>query len=191
MSLKKDEVEAATAKRMAIVDQLLELLTGPAISSKELGRLRFVSVVFGIAPVIKELCNASSVEGRCELALAAALCALNVALDDTPPQPSERQLERKERREASKQFEATVTRAKSAANAEDAQVENKEGSANAEDADKEPVKSPSIYNRPRAELSPEELERVRKMTAERQARYRAKLKASNGAKATRSRQGNA
>lgn len=105
----KEEIAAATAKRMAIVDALLELLTGPEISSQEMARIRFVGDIFKITPVIQELCaSASSIQGRQELALAAALAALNVALDDTHPPPSKRVLEAREHREAGRIFKARL-----------------------------------------------------------------------------------
>ena len=70
---RSQEVAEASARRMAIVDELLNLLTSDAISTKELQRLRFVAEIFGITKVVAELCSSASTrEGRSELALAPA-----------------------------------------------------------------------------------------------------------------------
>lgn len=98
------------------------------------------------------------------MALSIALAALNAAVSDEPVQPTERQIERKQRREAAKQFEASLVGKSDA-----------DGGACVAEPEK-PVKTPSIHNRPRAELSPDDLERVRKSQRERQARWRAKAK---------------
>ncbi len=110
-----EEVLAATERRNEIVLALLEVLTGPVFTTKELQRLRYVSEIFAIAPVIKELCaSASTIEGRTELALAAAMCALNVAIDDKPPAPSQRVLERSERKEAEREWKQSLNSGKAA-----------------------------------------------------------------------------
>jgi hypothetical protein len=104
-----EEVLAATERRNEIINALLEVLTGPVFSTKELQRLRFVSEIFAIAPLIEELCaSASTIEGRTELALAAAMCALNITMDSDPPAPSQRVIERREAREAEKQFKESL-----------------------------------------------------------------------------------
>jgi hypothetical protein len=108
-----EEIAAATARRTEIINHLLEFLTGDAFSTKELQHFRFVGDIFSISAVIKELCaNSSTTEARTELALAAAMCALNIAIDDSPPPPSQRILdrreERRESRAAAKEFEQRV-----------------------------------------------------------------------------------
>jgi hypothetical protein len=113
------EVLAATARRTEITNALLELLTSDAISTKELQHYRFVGDIFSIAPVIQELCSGSStIEARTEKALACAMAALAIAIDDTPPAPTERQLarreERREAREAERAFKQSLAAGKGA-----------------------------------------------------------------------------
>jgi hypothetical protein len=92
-----EEIAAATARRNEIIDTLLEVLTSDAFTTKELQHFRLVSHLFSIDPVIQELCSGSStIEARTEKALACAMAALSIAMDDTPPPPTERQLERRE-----------------------------------------------------------------------------------------------
>ena len=114
------------------------------------------------------MAKASSLQGRQELAVTIALAGLNLAVSDEPVQPTERQIERRERREAAKQFEAALA-GKSDADG---------GACVAEPV--KPNKPPSIYNQRRSKLSPEDLERVRRLTNERMARYRAKVKGQEG-----------
>jgi hypothetical protein len=159
-----EEIRLSQERRDRIVNFLLEWLTGPDIDSQTLGHFRFIGEMFGINSKVKEMCRASSIQGRQELAVSIALAALNMAVSDEPVQPTERQIERRERREAAKQFEASL-----------AGESDAEGGACVAEPDK-PVKPPSIHNRPRAELSPDDLERVRKSQRERQARWRAKAK---------------
>ena len=107
------EVLAATARRTEITNALLELLTSDAMSTKELQHYRFIGDIFSIAPVIQELCSGSStIEARTEKALACAMAALTIAMDDTPPPPTERQLERREAqaeaRAAERQFKQSL-----------------------------------------------------------------------------------
>jgi hypothetical protein len=87
---------------------LLEWLTGPDIDSKTLGHFRFIGEMFGINSKVKEMCRASSIQGRQELAVSIALAALNMAVSDEPVQPTERQIERRERREAAKEFKQSL-----------------------------------------------------------------------------------
>lgn len=171
----KEELESAQARRLAIVDDLLELLTSDRISTKELQRLRLVSHCFAIEPVIQELCEGSgSIEARTEKALACAISALQIAIDSEPPPTPEWMLKRrkadKENREAEKEFKQKLSGLKSAGK------------------EPEPVKSPSrsIHNRPKGELTEAQREHVRKLTNARQARYRAKLKAKKAGNAPES-----
>ena len=161
----KEEIRLSQERRDGIINFLLDYLTGDQIDSKTLGHFRFIAEMFGITAKVKEMTKASSIQGREELALSIALASLNVAVSDEPVEPTVRQLERREAREASKQFEACL------AGKNDADG----GACGAEPV--KPVKPPSIHNRPRASLSPEQLERVRKASNERQARWRAKAKA--------------
>jgi hypothetical protein len=162
----KDEIRLSQERRDKIIDYLLEWLTGDQIDSKTLGHFRFIGTMFGLNAKVRDLVGrTSSVQGRQELCVSLALAALNVAVSDDPVQPTERQLERRERREAAKQFEASL-----------AGKSDADGGACVAEPDK-PPKPPSIHNRPRAELSPNDLERVRKSQRERQARWRAKAKA--------------
>lgn len=160
----KEEVQLSQERRDAILTFILEYFTGPEIDRKTIGHFAFLGEVFGLTGKVKEMVGkTSSIQGRQELCVSIALAALNLALDDSPPEPTAHQLERKERREAAKQWKETVAAAGKS---------------------KEPVrqvKSPSIYNQRRSKLSPEELERVRLLTNERMARYRAKLKAKKAA----------
>jgi hypothetical protein len=158
----KEEIQLSQDRRDGITNFLLEWLTGPDIDSRTLGHFRFIGEMFSITPKIKEMCRASSLQGRQELALSVAVSALPVAVSDEPVQPTDRQIERKERREADKEFKQRVASLKP---------------AGAGVVAAESVKSPSIFNKPRAELSPDQLGRVGKSRRERQARYRAKLKA--------------
>ena len=159
---RSEDVQAAAARRSEIVNSLLEFLCDN-FSAKELQHYRLISHLFSIEPVIKELCaDSSTIEARTEKALACAMCALTIAMDDTPPPPTERQLERREARLAAKEFEEKVAGLKSAGK---------------EPEPVSPVKPPSMHNKPRADLSPDDLERVRKSGRERQARWRAKTRA--------------
>jgi hypothetical protein len=160
----QDEVRLSQERRDGIINYLLEWLTGDQVDSKTLGHFRFIGEMFSITPKVREMCRASSPQGRQELALSIALAALNMAVSDEPVQPTERQIERWEYREAAKQFEPSLARKSDA-----------DGGACVGEPDKV-VKLPSIHNRPRAELSPDDLERVRKSQRERQARWRAKAK---------------
>jgi hypothetical protein len=158
MSATKEEIQLGRDRRDRIINFILEYFTGPEIDRKTLGHFRFIAEMFGITAKVKEMCGASSIQGRQELAVTIALAALNVAIDDSPPPPSERQLERRERREAAKQFEASLA----------GKIDADGGACVAE-----PDKS---VKPPRAELSRDDLERVRKSQRERQARWRAKAK---------------
>jgi hypothetical protein len=100
----------------------------------------------------------SSVQGRQELCVSLALAALNLAVSDEAVEATDRQLERRESRAAQKQFKAAIAAAKP----------DGAGVVAAES-----VKSPSIFNKPRAELSPEPVGTCTQITAG-QARYRAK-----------------
>jgi hypothetical protein len=107
------EIAAASARRTEIVNTLLEVLTSDAFTTKELQHFRIVSHLFSIDPVIQELCSGSStIEARTEKALACAMAALSIAMDDTPPTPSERVLkrreERREAREVDKAFKQSL-----------------------------------------------------------------------------------
>ena len=109
------------------------------------------------------MAKASSIQGRQELAVSIALAALNVAVSDQPVQPTDRQLERRERREAAKHFEASLAAGKPAADAEPETVK----------------KRPSIHNKRRSSLNPKQLRKVRASSRERQRRWRAKVRAGN------------
>jgi hypothetical protein len=101
-----EEALAATARRNEIVLQLLELLTSDSFTTKELQHYRFVGEIFQVNSVVREMCSsASSLEGRTELALSGALAALAIAIDDTPPAPTQRHAERKEARRESRDAE--------------------------------------------------------------------------------------
>jgi hypothetical protein len=154
------EIQLSQDRRDKILIFLLEYFTGNEVDSKTLGHFRFLGEVFGIGRKVKDMVRASSIQGRQELALTVALAALNVCLDDTPQEPTERIIEQRERREAGKQFEVSL-----------AGKSDGDGGACVAEPDKV-VKPPSIHNRARAELSPDELERVRQLTRKRQARWR-------------------
>jgi hypothetical protein len=104
----KDEIRLSQERRDGILTFILEYFTGDQIDSKTLGHFRFIAEMFGITAKVKEMCRASSLQGRQELALSIAVAALNVAVSDEPVEPTARQLERKERREAAKEFEQRV-----------------------------------------------------------------------------------
>jgi hypothetical protein len=160
-----EEIRLSQERRDRIVNFLLEWLTGPDIDRKTLGHFRFIGEMFGLTAKVKEMVGrTSSVQGRQELCVSLAIAALSLAVDDSPVELTERQLERRERREAAKQFEASLAGKRDA-----------DGGACVTEPDK-PPKPPSIHNRPRAELSPDDLERVRKSQRVRQARWRAKAK---------------
>jgi hypothetical protein len=112
----KEEIRLSQERRDGIINYLLEWLTGDQVDSKTLGHFRFLAEVFGITSKVKDMVKASSIQGRQELAVTVALAALNVALDDSPLQPTERQ----EARVAAKQFEQRVAVLKSAGVAGDA-----------------------------------------------------------------------
>ena len=164
----KEEIQLSQDRRDRIINYLLEWLTGPDIDSKTFGHFRFIGEMFGITGKVAEMTKASSVEGRQELAISIALAALNLAVSDEPVEPSEGQIERRECRERAKQFEASLAGKSDAA-----------GGVCVAEA----VKPPSIHNRPRASLSPAQLERTRKSQRERQARWRAKVRAASQATA--------
>jgi hypothetical protein len=98
MSATKEEIQLSQDRRDRIINYLLEWLTGDQIDSKTLGHFRFIAEMFGITAKVKEMCRASSLQGRQELALSIAVAALNVAVSDEPVEPTARQLERKERK---------------------------------------------------------------------------------------------
>jgi hypothetical protein len=117
--MSREEVQAATARRKEIVFQLLEFMTSSAFSTRELEHFRAVGSIFNIQPVIAGLCGqASTLEGRCELALSACLAALSISIDETPPVPPQRVLDRREARAAdraaTKDFAAAVAEGKRA-----------------------------------------------------------------------------
>jgi hypothetical protein len=104
----KDEVRLSQERRDGIINYLLEWLTGDQVDSKTLGHFRFIGEMFSITPKVKEMCRASSPQGRQELALSIALAALNLAVSDEPVEPTARQLQRKESREGEKQFKQSL-----------------------------------------------------------------------------------
>ena len=160
-----EEIRLSQERRNAILTFVLDYFTGDQIDRKTLGHFSFVAEMFGLTKKIKEMVGkTSSVQGRQELCVSIALVALNLAVSDEPVEATDGQLERRERREAAKQFKASL-----------AGKSDADGGACVAEPDK-PVKPPSIHNRPRAELSPDDLERVRKSQRERQARWRAKAK---------------
>ena len=104
--MSSEEVAAATARREEIVNGLLELLTRPLFSTKELRHYQAVSAIFGVEPVVRELTGvASTLEGRTELLISVAMAALQIAIDSTPPAPSQRIIERREARRESREAE--------------------------------------------------------------------------------------
>lgn len=105
-----EEIAAASARREEIVNQLLEFLCD-RFTTAELQRYRLIANLFAIEPVVAELTSDSStVAARTEKALAIVMCALGIAMDDSKPEPTQRQVKRredaKERREADKEFKA-------------------------------------------------------------------------------------
>ena len=169
----KAEIRLSQERRDGILNFILEYFTGDQISRKDLGHFAFLAQMFGLDAKVKEMVGrTSSLQGRQELCVSLALAALNLAVSDEPVEPTTRQLERIELREAAKQFEASLA-----------------GKSDADDGvcvaepDK-PVKPPSIHNRPRAELSPDDLERARNSRRERQAKWRAKVKAEKAGSAS-------
>jgi hypothetical protein len=150
-----EEIAAASARRTEIANTLLEVLTSDAFTTKELQHFRLVSHLFSIDPVIQELCSGSStIEARTEKALACAMAALTIVMDDTPPPPTERQLERREARAAAKEFEQRVANLKPAGQPEPAEPE------------------PSAQDK---------LDRIRQKNRDRQRERRARLKAEKAA----------
>ena len=143
-------------RRERIRDEILNLLTGPTFHSEELAHFRFVSSMFHLPDRVEALTDASGPDARLELMVALMLTVCEMALDNKPVQ-SARSIEK----DMMARYES-VARKPAAAGAP---------------APVKPTKPPSIYNQRRSKLSPEELERVRKLTRERQTRYRAKLKA--------------
>jgi hypothetical protein len=169
-----DEIAAATARRNEIVNALLEVLTGPAFTTRELQHYRFVGEIFQVNSVVQELCSsASSLEGRTELSLSVALAALAIAIDDTPPSPTERVLKRreadKERREADKQFRASLAGKVKPAGAVKPAVSKRPLSQES---------SAVAHRKRRASMSEEELNAFRALATQRQRDRRARLKAS-------------
>jgi hypothetical protein len=104
----KEEIQLSQDRRDGIINFLLEWLTGPDIDSRTLGHFRFIGEMFGINSKVKEMCRASSIQGRQELAVSVSLAALNLAVSDEPVQPTERQIERREARAAAREFEQRV-----------------------------------------------------------------------------------
>jgi hypothetical protein len=175
MSATPSEITAATARRNEIVNLLLEFFTGDStFSTKELQHYRAVASIFAIEPVVKELTGtASTRENRTELALSVAMCALSIAMDDSPPTPSQRVLKRREadleRREAAKEFKAAVAFAKPAG----AVV----ATAKPVRSVKELSRTGKYYHAIRSRMSPEELAADRAKRAEVMRRFRANRKA--------------
>jgi hypothetical protein len=164
-----EEIQLSQERRDRIVNFLLEWLTGPDIDSKTLGHFRFIGEMFGINSKVKEMCRASSIQGRQELAVSIALAALNMAVSDEPVQPTERQIERRERREAAKQFEQRVAGLKSAGAGKSADTE-------AVRAVKKPGRTTKYYHAKRARMTEAELtaDRAKRAAAMREIRARRK-----------------
>jgi hypothetical protein len=169
----RSEVTAATARRNEIVNALLEVLTSDAFTTKELQHYRFVGEIFQVSSVVRKLCSsASSLEGRTELSLSVALAALAIAIDDTPPGPSERVLKRREAREADKAFKRSLAAGKSA----------KRAASSKEDKPLKPLKGLSrtakYYHAKRAKMTEIELVADRAKRAAVMREIRAKKKAA-------------
>jgi hypothetical protein len=163
----QDEVRLSQERRDGIINYLLEWLTGDQIDSKTLGHFRFLGEMFSINSKVKEMCRASSLQGRQELAVSVALAALNMAVSDEPVEPTTRQLERKESREAAREFERRVAGAK-----------NLSGElVSARRLSQEP--SAVAHRKRRVRMSEEELSAFRALAAQRQRERRARLKAAN------------
>jgi hypothetical protein len=167
----KAEIQLSQERRDAILNFLLEWLTGDQIDSKTLGHFRFIGEMFSITPKVKEMCRASSFQGRQELCLSVALAALNLALDDSPPEPSQRQLERRERREAEKQWSKTVANLKPTPAAPVPKPVKSERPLSME-------ASAVAHRKHRARMTEEELDAFRVLAAQRQRERRARLRAS-------------
>jgi hypothetical protein len=119
MSATPDEIAAATKRRKEITETLLEVMTGPSFTTKDVRHFQAVSAIFGIDAVVREICSqASNLESRTELALSICLASLAIAIDDTPPPPSDRILKRREqaaeRREVEREFKAKLNDGKEA-----------------------------------------------------------------------------
>jgi hypothetical protein len=105
----KDEVRLSQERRDAILTFVLDYLTGDQIDRKTLGHFAFIAATFGLTAKVREMVGkTSSVQGRQELCISLALAALNLAVSDEPVEPTTRQMERKESRDAAKEFERRV-----------------------------------------------------------------------------------
>ena len=110
-----DEVRLSQERRDAILTFVLDYFTGDQIDRRTLAHFAFIAEVFGVNAKARDMVKtASSIQGRQELALSLAISALNIALDDSPPEPSQRQLDRREPRSAAKEFEQRVANFKPA-----------------------------------------------------------------------------
>jgi hypothetical protein len=127
--------------------------------------------MFGINSKVKEMCRASSIQGRQELAVSIALAALNMAVSDEPVQPTERQIERRELREAAKQFEQRVAGLKSAGAGKSADTEPVPPV-------KKPGRTTKYYHAKRARMTEAELTADRAKRAAVMREIRAKRKAA-------------
>jgi hypothetical protein len=171
------EVLTATERRNEVINALLEVLTGPVFSTKELQHYRFVGEIFQVNSVVREMCSsASSLEGRTELALSVALAALAIAIDDTPPAPTQRQAERnearREAREAERAFKQSLAAGKAA----------KPAASSKQDKPLKPVKTAGrtskYYHAKRAKMTEAELAADRAKRAAVMREIRAKKKAA-------------
>jgi hypothetical protein len=174
MSHAAEEVRLSQDRRDKILDFLLEWLTGDQIDSKTLGHFRFIGTMFGLTAKVKEMVGrTSSVQGRQELAVSLALAALNIAVSDEPVQATERQLERREAREAEKAFKQSLTGRGKAAPA--LPIGNKPAATK-----RQRSQDPSaVYKRQRrANMTEDELAALRAYGTQRQRERRARLKAA-------------
>jgi hypothetical protein len=164
-----EEIRLSQDRRDAILTFVLDYFTGDQIDRRTLAHFAFLAEVFGITAKVKEMVKtASSIQGRQELALSLAISALNIALDDSPPEPSQRQLDRRKSRSAAKEFEQRVASLKPAP----APVAGK-----AKPVSKVPGRTTKYYHAIRSRMTPEELAAERVKRAEAMRRFRANRKA--------------
>jgi len=172
-----EEVRLSQERRDAILTFVLEYFTGDQIDSKTLGHFRFIAEVFCLSAKVKEMVGkTSSVQGRQELCVSLALAALNLAVSDEPVEATDRRLERKERRESSKQFEAAVAAAKPAGAGAVAPAAKISGAV--KPVSKVPGRTTKYYHANRSRMSPEELAADRAHRAASMRKFRANRKAA-------------
>jgi hypothetical protein len=103
-----EEIAAATFRREEIVAQLLEFMCD-RFTTAELQRYRLIAHLFCIEPVVAELtADSSTLAARTEKALAIAMCAMAVAMDDSKPATPQRILQRNAARKESRDAEKVL-----------------------------------------------------------------------------------